>query len=134
MAYHLGASAQNNRKSQKVIYSYFYDYAMAICYKYATGPKDALEILNEGFLSIFKEIHHNKRAYTDKPCLFKSRLGEIMVNTALDYSIKNRENLTLTSPGNFAPSLPIKFLRRHKAFLSRLDMFSTQRRHQKENV
>jgi DNA-directed RNA polymerase specialized sigma24 family protein len=135
MAYHIGASARNDRKSQKLIYSYFYDYAMAICYQYASSPNDAVEILNEGFLSIFKEIHHCKPDYTGKPCLFKSRLGEIMVNTARDYLIKNQENQSLAcDPGNFEYSPPMKFLRKQRVFLSRLFMFLAHRRHPRENV
>ena len=48
---------KNNRESQKTLYSSFYGYAMSICDRYSGNYDDAVEILNDGFLKIFKEIH-----------------------------------------------------------------------------
>ena len=50
----------NNRDSQKKIYSSFYGFAMAICERHTSNREDAAEILNDGFLKIFKEIHRFK--------------------------------------------------------------------------
>jgi len=85
LTYHVGACALNNRESQKVIYSSFYGYAMAICDRYTSREEDAVEILNDGFLKIFKEIHHYQPAYADVMSSFKGWLRKIMVYTAIDH-------------------------------------------------
>jgi len=53
---HVEGCVKNNRDSQKMIYSSFYGYAMSICDRYSGNYDDAVEILNDGFLKIFKEI------------------------------------------------------------------------------
>jgi len=85
LTYHVGACALNSRESQKVIYSSFYGYAMAICDRYTSKEEDAVEILNDGFLKIFKEIHHYQPAYADVMSSFKGWLRKIMVYTAIDH-------------------------------------------------
>lgn len=85
LTYHVGACAQNSRESQKVIYSSFYGYAMAICDRYTNNQDDAVEILNDGFLKIFREIHHYSPAYADVVSSFKGWLRKIMVYTAIDH-------------------------------------------------
>lgn len=85
LTYHVGACALNSRESQKVIYSSFYGYAMAICDRYANRQEDAVEILNDGFLKVFKEIHHYQPAYADVVSSFKGWIRKIMVYTAIDH-------------------------------------------------
>ena len=76
-----------------MIYSSFYGYAMAICSRYAGNYEDAVEILNDGFLKIFKELHHYKPAYADTSASFKGWLRKIMVYTAIDHFRKNKKHL-----------------------------------------
>jgi RNA polymerase sigma-70 factor, ECF subfamily len=86
---HIERCALNNRESQKKLYSSFYGYAMAVCDRYTNNQDDAVEILNDGFLKIFKEIHRYKPAYTDVVSSFKGWLRKIMVYTAIDHFRKN---------------------------------------------
>jgi RNA polymerase sigma factor (sigma-70 family) len=79
----------NERESQKKVYNSFYGYAMAICDCYASTEEDAIEILNDGFLKIFKEIHRFKPAYSNEMNSFKGWLRKIMVCTAIDHFRKN---------------------------------------------
>jgi len=81
--------ALNNGESQKKIYSSFYSYAMPICDRYANSQDNAVEILNDGFLKIFKEIHRYKPAYTDVISSFKGWLRQIMIHTAINHFRKN---------------------------------------------
>lgn len=90
---HLEGCVRNSRESQKIIYSSFYGYAMAICSRYAGNQEDAVEILNDGFLKIFKEIHHYKPAYADSSASFKGWLRKIMVYTSIDHFRKNKKHL-----------------------------------------
>lgn len=65
---------------------------MAICDCYAKNEDDAVEILNDGFLKIFKEIHRYKPAYTNDMNSFKGWLRKIMVCTAIDHFRKNKKH------------------------------------------
>lgn len=85
LTYHVGACALNKRESQKIIYNSFYGYAMAICDRYTNNVDDAVEILNDGFLKVFREIHHYSPAYADVVSSFKGWLRKIMVYTAIDH-------------------------------------------------
>ena len=97
LTHHVEACALNNRESQKVIYSSFYGYAMAICDRYVSTQDDAIEILNDGFLKIFREIHHYKPAYTDVVSSFKGWLRKIMVYTAIDHFRKYHKHQLVAS-------------------------------------
>lgn len=82
----------NDRASQKEIYNAFYSYAMAICDRYTNNQDDALEILNDGYLKIFKEIHRFQPSYSDIVASFKGWLRKIMVYTAIDHFRKQRKH------------------------------------------
>jgi len=71
---------KRNRRSQELLYKQFYSYAMALCLRYSGGREEAREILNDGYLKVFTKIdtYDNERP-------FKTWLGRIMINTALDY-------------------------------------------------
>lgn len=88
--------ALNQRESQKKLYNSFYGYAMSICDRYTSREEDASEILNDGFLKIFKEIHHFKPAYTDVVSSFKGWLRKIMVYTAIDHFRKNNKHQNIS--------------------------------------
>jgi len=97
LTYHVGACALNSRESQKVIYCSFYGYAMAICDRYTNSQDDAVEILNDGFLKIFREIHNYAPAYADVVSSFKGWLRKIMVYTAIDHFRKYQKHKMVTS-------------------------------------
>ena len=90
---HINGCVRNSRESQKIIYSSFYGYALAICERYAGNHDDALEILNDGFLKIFKEMHKFTPAYADSMASFKGWLRKIMVYTSIDHYRKNKKHL-----------------------------------------
>ncbi|MBL7747574.1 MAG: sigma-70 family RNA polymerase sigma factor [Chitinophagaceae bacterium] len=96
LTYHVEGCALNRRESQKVIYSSFYGYAMAVCDRYANNQDDAVEILNDGFLKVFREIHHYQPAYSDVVSSFKGWIRKIMVYTAIDHFRKNQKHKMVT--------------------------------------
>jgi RNA polymerase sigma-70 factor (ECF subfamily) len=83
--------ALNNRESQKKLYHSFYGYAMSVCNRYINSNDDASEILNDGFLKVFKEVHQFRPAYTDALNSFKGWLRKIMIYTAIDHFRKNQK-------------------------------------------
>jgi RNA polymerase sigma factor (sigma-70 family) len=96
LTFHIRACTLNNRESQKKIYSSFYGYAMAICDRYANNQEDAVEIINDGFLKIFREIHHYQPAYSDVVSSFKGWLRKIMIYTAIDHFRKYHKHQMVT--------------------------------------
>jgi RNA polymerase sigma-70 factor (ECF subfamily) len=81
----------NDRLSQKKIYTSFYNYAMTICSLYTNNYDDSVEILNDGFLKVFKEIYRFQPAYTDIVSSFKGWLRKIIIYTAIDHFRKNNK-------------------------------------------
>ena len=70
--------------AQRELYNLFADSMLGICYRYTKSMADAEDILQEGFLKVFKHLHQYK---------FQGELGgwirQIMVNTAINYLKKN---------------------------------------------
>ncbi|GHB55751.1 RNA polymerase sigma factor [Persicitalea jodogahamensis] len=75
----LDGCLQGNRRSQELLYKQFYGYAMSLCMRYARSRDEAQEILNDGFFKVFTklETYDQKRP-------FKTWLGRVLINTALD--------------------------------------------------
>jgi RNA polymerase sigma-70 factor (ECF subfamily) len=82
----------NQRESQKKLYNSFYSYGMAICDRYTKRKEDAIEIFNDSFLKIFKEIHRYKAAYADESNSFKGWIRQIIIHTAIDHCRKNNKH------------------------------------------
>ncbi|SDP75904.1 RNA polymerase sigma-70 factor, ECF subfamily [Mucilaginibacter sp. OK268] len=80
---------QQNRTDQKVLYRAFYGFAMSICLRYAGNRYEAAEIMNQGFLKVFTNLH---KYDTGHP--FIAWVGRIMMNTSVDY-YKNNLKLPL---------------------------------------
>ena len=65
---------------------------MSICDRYTNNQEDALEILNDGFLKVFKEVHRYQPSYADVVGSFKGWIRKIMVYTAIDHFRKERKH------------------------------------------
>lgn len=89
---HIRGCALNQRESQKKIYNSFYGYGMAICDRYTKRKEDAIEIFNDGFLKIFKEIHRYTPSYADEVNSFKGWIRKILIYTAIDHIRKNNKH------------------------------------------
>jgi RNA polymerase sigma factor (sigma-70 family) len=90
---------QQNRKDQKMLYKAFYGFAMSICLRYAGNRYEASEIMNQGFLKVFTNLH---KYDTDRP--FIAWVGRIMMNTSVDYYRSNLK-LSLTDDLNTAEDI-----------------------------
>lgn len=71
---------KGDRLSQELLYRQFYGFAMGICLRYTPSRDEAREVINDGFMKVFTKVELYD---PDRP--FKSWLGRIMVNTALDH-------------------------------------------------
>jgi RNA polymerase sigma-70 factor (ECF subfamily) len=81
---------------------------MSVCDRYTSREEDASEILNDGFLKIFKEIHHFKPAYTDVVSSFKGWLRKIMVYTAIDHFRKNTKHQNVVELETAVVYMPVQ--------------------------
>ncbi|NOT91885.1 MAG: sigma-70 family RNA polymerase sigma factor [Ferruginibacter sp.] len=81
---------------------------MSICDRYTSREEDASEILNDGFLKIFKEIHHFKPVYSDVVSSFKGWLRKIMVYTAIDHFRKNNKHKNVIELETAIVRLPVE--------------------------
>ncbi len=64
---------------------------MSICMRYAHTDDDAMEIANDGFLKIFKELASFQARYDDVEASLKGWMKKIMVNTSIDHFRKNQK-------------------------------------------
>lgn len=95
---HIRGCALNRRESQKKIYNSFYSYGMAICDRYTKRKEDAIEIFNDSFLKVFKEIHRYTPSYSDEVNSFKGWIRKILIYTAIDHCRKNNKHYFSAEP------------------------------------
>lgn len=80
----------NDRASQKELYLMLKDYAMKICYRYQNNVEQVEEIMNEGFIKLFRNIGQFEEArHTDVTASLKGWFKRILVNTCIDHYRKN---------------------------------------------
>ena len=70
---------ENDRKSQRNLYQDFYGYGLSICLRYSENRDEAVELLNEAFMKVFKNL---KKFDLSKP--FKPWLRTILINTCIN--------------------------------------------------
>lgn len=80
-----------NRESQKEFYKTFYGFSMAIAMRYCNTKDDAMEVVNDGFIKIYRELHNFKPAHENYEASLKGWMKSIMVNTAIDHFRKNNK-------------------------------------------
>jgi RNA polymerase sigma factor (sigma-70 family) len=71
---------KNDRRAQEELYKRFYPAMMALCLRYVRGREDAIEVLNDAFLKIFRQIGR----YDAARAALYTWMRTIVINTALD--------------------------------------------------
>jgi RNA polymerase sigma-70 factor, ECF subfamily len=96
---HIRGCTQNKRESQKKIYGHFYQHAIVICDSYAATDEEAVEILNQGFLKIFKQMINHAPAYINEISSFLDWLQKMMADEAIEhYTKQNKYRLIVGLP------------------------------------
>jgi RNA polymerase sigma-70 factor (ECF subfamily) len=75
-------------KAQEMLYKHFYGYAMGIGLRYLSNRDDALEVVNDAYMKVFKSL-----AQFNPDQLFKPWFRKVIVNTALDRKRKDLKHL-----------------------------------------
>jgi RNA polymerase sigma factor (sigma-70 family) len=77
------------RESQRELYKLYYGFATGICMRYCNNQDDAVEIVNDGYLKIFKTIKDFTPRYENIEASLLGWIKKIMVYTAIDHYRKN---------------------------------------------
>jgi RNA polymerase sigma factor (sigma-70 family) len=78
------ACINGNRPAQNRLYEIFSDKMFGVCMRYAKNREEAEDIMQEGFMQVFRSLHHFKYAGS-----FEGWIRKIMVNCAIQ-SYRNR--------------------------------------------
>lgn len=78
------ACLNRERWAQKQLYESHYGKMMSICLRYATNHAEAQDVLHEGFIKVFKNLHKYQTGTS-----LNSWISRIMVNTSIDHYRKN---------------------------------------------
>lgn len=83
------ACSRNERWAQKKLYEDHYGIMMGLCLRYANNDEDALDIMHEGFIKVFKHISKYQPGTS-----LSAWIRRIMVNTSIDYYRKENRRRT----------------------------------------
>jgi RNA polymerase sigma factor (sigma-70 family) len=79
---------RKKEKSQEMLYKRFFGYALRVALIHNRNRDNALEIVNDSFVKVFKQIGRY-----DISLPFKSWLSKIVINTSIDKFRKNSRNI-----------------------------------------
>jgi RNA polymerase sigma-70 factor (ECF subfamily) len=83
------AAVQKQNWAQQKIYEDHYSIMFPLCCRYSNNEDDALDIMHDGFIKVFKNINKYQPGTS-----LNSWIRRIMVNTAIDFYRKNKRRRT----------------------------------------
>ena len=84
----------NNRKAQELLYKRFYGPMASICMRYTRNEEDAIEVLHNALLKVYKNMH----TYDTTKASLYTWIRKIVVNSAIDF-IRQRSKFTTMELG-----------------------------------
>lgn len=81
---------KGERRAQQRVYELFYGKMMAVCLRYTKNTDQAKDILQDGFIKVFKSVVKFNRAGS-----FEGWIRRIMVNTAIDHFRRTKNSYLL---------------------------------------
>jgi len=72
---------------QKQLYEKFYGFGMSICLRYTANEEDAIEVLNDGFLKVYRSLEK-----FDTKQSFPAWFRRILINTAINHYHKTKKH------------------------------------------
>jgi RNA polymerase sigma factor (sigma-70 family) len=79
---------KGSRKAQEALYKNYYRTMMTICIRYTKNEQDAVEVLNNGFLKVFRNI----QKYNQEQGSIYTWIRTIVINSCLDF-IRSKQKL-----------------------------------------
>ncbi|MEZ4739447.1 MAG: RNA polymerase sigma factor [Flavobacteriales bacterium] len=81
---------KEDRRAQERVYELFYGKMMAVCLRYTKNTDQAKDILQDGFIKVFRGVDKFNRAGS-----FEGWVRRIMVNTAIDHFRRTKNSYLL---------------------------------------
>ena len=76
---------QNDYRDQKHLYEQYYGYCLKIVFRYIFRYDNAVDVVNDGFVKVFKKLYSFHYAETVNPeMMLMGWMRTIMINTAID--------------------------------------------------
>lgn len=76
----------NDRRAQKAVYEAYFNTMYSVCRRYIKNDDDILEVLNSGFLNVFKKISQFKGEGS-----FEGWIKRIIIHKSLDFIKLNKK-------------------------------------------
>lgn len=76
----IAACLRDERWAQKELYESYYSKLLAVCVRYSNNYEDARDILNEGFVKVFRYLERYQVGTS-----LESWMKRIMINTSIDF-------------------------------------------------
>ena len=76
----IAACLRDERWAQKELYESYYGKLLAVCVRYSNNYEDARDILNEGFVKVFRYLERYQVGTS-----LESWMKRIMINTSIDF-------------------------------------------------
>ncbi len=86
---------KGDRRAQEQLYKNYYRAMASICLRYTKNDEDAVEVLNNGFLKVFKNIQR----YDPLQASLYTWIRSVLINSCLDF-IKQKQRLERTGELN----------------------------------
>jgi RNA polymerase sigma-70 factor (ECF subfamily) len=83
--------SKGDRDAQQDLYKMMYGKMLAVCYRYSRRPEEAKDLLQDGFMKVFKKIHK----FNNEGSL-EGWIRRIMVNNAIDYYRMNKNKYAIS--------------------------------------
>jgi RNA polymerase sigma factor (sigma-70 family) len=77
---------KNHRDAQEQLYRQFYESMVCLCLRYTRNQEDAMEIMQDGFLKVFRNISQ----YDTSKAVLYTWIRTIMIHAAIDF-IRRKE-------------------------------------------
>jgi RNA polymerase sigma-70 factor (ECF subfamily) len=87
----IGGCQQGDRKAQRQLYEQYKGMAYGVCLRYADDPHDAQDLLQEGFIRVFRDIGQFQGAGA-----FEGWVRRVFVNVAL-YHLKKKRSFPIAT-------------------------------------
>ena len=82
----LNGCLENNAAAQEALYAYFSPKMLGVCYRFAKNREDAEDMLQEGFIKVFSQIHQYRNEGA-----FEGWIRRIVVHTCINILKKNKK-------------------------------------------
>lgn len=83
---------EGNRRMQEELYRRFSPKMYAVCLRYANNPNDAQDLLQEGFIKVYRNLHRFRAEGS-----FEGWMRRVFVNTSIEHFRKKSAHLQSVS-------------------------------------